>query len=124
MRGIFWNSRGLLDSAKSHFLAETASEQNLDFISLMETGRPNFTSQFLGNISGGMDFAWYCLPPHGRSGGILLGVNRNSLDVRKMEWGIMLLSFTCVPNLTVLIGPLLCSMGLRNTRTYLLSWLS
>ena len=40
--------------------------------------------QFFGTFSSVLDFVWYCLPPRGRSGGILLGANKASLDVRKM----------------------------------------
>ena len=32
MKGIFWNSRGLSDLAKTKFLADTVREQSLDFI--------------------------------------------------------------------------------------------
>lgn len=63
MKGIFWNSRGLADLAKRRFLAEASKDYKLDFIALLETGRDNFTSQFLGTISGGLDFDWHCLPP-------------------------------------------------------------
>ena len=53
MRGIFWNSRGLRDLAKRRFLADASLEHHLDFIALSETGRSNFTSQFLATLSGG-----------------------------------------------------------------------
>ena len=54
MRGIFWNSRGLRDLAKRRFLADASLEHHLDFIALSETGRSNFTSQFLATLSGGL----------------------------------------------------------------------
>jgi exonuclease III len=38
MKGIFWNSKGLHDLAKSGFLSQTTKEENLDFICLQETG--------------------------------------------------------------------------------------
>ena len=47
-------------------------DEKLDFVVLFVTGRDNFTSQFLGMISRGYDFDWHCLPPSGKSGGILL----------------------------------------------------
>lgn len=56
MKGMFWNSRGLRDLAKIRFLAETTLHHSLDFIALMETGRDNFTSQFLNSLSGGVEF--------------------------------------------------------------------
>jgi hypothetical protein len=42
MRGIFWNSRGLSDLAKTRFLRETSMEQDLAFIALLETGKRDF----------------------------------------------------------------------------------
>ena len=74
MKGIFWNSRGLKDLAKRRFLVDASIEHRLDFITLSETGRDNFSPQFLSTLSGGIDFDWHCLPPRGRSDGILLGV--------------------------------------------------
>lgn len=37
MKGIFWNSRGLLDLAKYWYVAENIKEHNLDFVALLET---------------------------------------------------------------------------------------
>ena len=53
MKGIFWNSIGLADLAKRRFLSDTLVEQKLDFMALLETGRANFTPQFLSTISRG-----------------------------------------------------------------------
>ena len=50
-------------------LAKTSRDQNLDFIVVMETVRPDFTAQFLGNICDNIDYEWYCLP-YGKSCGI------------------------------------------------------
>ena len=93
MRGIFWNSRGLKDLAKRRFLAEAALEQRLDFVALSETGRDNFAPQFLSSLVGGIDFDWHCLPPRGRSGGILLGVRCDSLEVRSVVMGDFAVKF-------------------------------
>ena len=87
MKGIFWNRRGLADLAKRRFLSDTSVEQKLDFMALLETGRDNFTSQFLNTISRGVDFDWHCLPPRGRSGGILLGVKCETLEVLNVVHG-------------------------------------
>ena len=93
MKGIFWNSRGLKDLAKRRFLAEASLEHRLDFIALSETGRDNFAPQFLNTLSGGVDFDWHCLPPRGRSGGILLGVRCDSLEVRSVVMGDFAVKF-------------------------------
>jgi hypothetical protein len=38
-------------------------------------------------LANGLDFSWFCLPPHGRSGGILVGINNVSLQVGTVETG-------------------------------------
>jgi hypothetical protein len=53
MKGIFWNSRGFSDLAKTRFLRETFKEQNLTFIALLETGKKDFSQDSLNNFSGG-----------------------------------------------------------------------
>ena len=93
MRGIFWNSRGLKDLAKRRFLAYASIEYKLDFIALSETGRGNFSLRFLSTLSGGVDFDWHCLPPRGRSVGVLLGVRCESLEVRSVVMGDFAVKF-------------------------------
>jgi hypothetical protein len=87
MKGSFWNSDGFKDVAKHAVVNETIREHKLDFFAVLETGRDNFSAPFLKNISGGLDFAWYCLPPQGRSGGILVGINAQSLNVKNIISG-------------------------------------
>jgi len=53
MKGIFWNSRGLRDLAKTKFLSNTTREQGLDFIALLETGKKDFTQAKLDRYCGG-----------------------------------------------------------------------
>jgi hypothetical protein len=62
-------------------------------MALLETGRDNFTSQFLNTISGGVDFDWHCLPPKGWFGGILLGVKCESLEVLNVVYGDFAVKF-------------------------------
>lgn len=93
MRDIFWNSRGLRDLAKTRFLSEATLEHQLDFIAIMETGRDNFTSQFLSSLSAGVDFDWHCLPPRGRYGGILLGFRCDTFQVREVVFGDFAVKF-------------------------------
>ena len=93
MKGIFWNSRGLKDLAKRRFLAEASVEHRLDFIALSETATDNFVPKFLNTLSGGIDFDWHCLPPRGRSGGILLGVRCEALEVQSVVMGDFAVKF-------------------------------
>jgi hypothetical protein len=75
MNGTIWNSGGFKDQAKHSVVHDTIAKFHLDFFAVRETGRDNFSAPFLNNLSGGRDFLWYCLPPQGRSGGILVGFN-------------------------------------------------
>ena len=73
MKGMIWNSDGFGDTAKNFALQEAIRENKLSFAAVLETGRSNFSAPFLKKILGGAEYAWYSLPPHGRSGGILAG---------------------------------------------------
>jgi hypothetical protein len=37
--------------------------------------------RFLKNLSGGRNFLWHSKAPHGRSGGMLLGVDQQLFDI-------------------------------------------
>jgi hypothetical protein len=88
MKGAFWNSDGFRDPAKHSLVHENIRDLKLDFFfAILETGRDNFAAPFLGHLSGGLDFEWYCLPPQGRSGGILVGINNATLKVNKVTNG-------------------------------------
>jgi hypothetical protein len=93
MKGIFWNNRGLSDFAKTRFLRETSKEQHLSFIALLETGKKDFSQDSLNNFSGGRNFVWHLTVPHGRSGGISLGVNLDVLDVGSIDDGDFFVKF-------------------------------
>jgi exonuclease III/ubiquitin len=87
MKGIFWNSRGLGDLAKHNFLSNLSKEQHLNFIAIMETGRRDFSDSTLRHLCGGVDFLWHSMPPRGRSGGMLLGVNPSVFDIGAIDEG-------------------------------------
>jgi hypothetical protein len=93
MKGFMWNSDGFGDLAKHLAVKEAIKEHSLDFVVISETGRPKFTTPFLSNLASGMDLNWYCLPPRGRSGGILAGINNASLTVTKVITGEFCVKF-------------------------------
>ena len=93
MKGFFWNSRGLSDLAKYRYLAEAIRDHNLDFVAVMETGKQDMSKSNLSRLSGGADFIWHCLPPRGRSGGILLGINASFLDLSLIVEGEFYIKF-------------------------------
>jgi exonuclease III len=94
MKGVFWNSRGLADLAKHRFLAELVKEEQINFIALSETGRDSFPDHTLKNLCGGHEFLWHAMAPHGRSGGILLGVDLNTFDIGAIDEGDFYVKFT------------------------------
>ena len=81
MNGMFSNSRGLRDLAKHLFFADCVRDHNLDFLGISETVRRDFSQALLNCLSGGVDFTWISRPPRGRSGGILLGVRDETMEV-------------------------------------------
>jgi hypothetical protein len=87
MKGCFWNGDSVGDLAKHSFVHESIREHKLYFFAILETGRSRFSRPFLNHLSGGLDYIWYCLPPQGRSGNILVGINNATLRVNKMSNG-------------------------------------
>ena len=67
--------------AKTKFLTDMTRQQNLYFIALVETGKKDFTQTTFNGLCGGKKFLWHWTEPHGMSGGILLGVNLDVLDI-------------------------------------------
>jgi hypothetical protein len=79
--------------AKSRFPSDTSREQNLDFIALLETCKNDFSPTTLSNLSGGRNFVWHWTTPHGRSGGILLGVDIDTMDIGSIDDGDFFVKF-------------------------------
>jgi hypothetical protein len=87
MNGMFSNSRGLRDLAKHLHIAHCINDHNLDFVAISETGRRDFSQHLLNRLSGEKDFDWTSQPPRGRSGGILLGVRTDTMEVMARSGG-------------------------------------
>jgi hypothetical protein len=104
LRGLSWNSEGFRDPGKHLFVKEAIREYQLDFIALLETGRSNFSNSFISGLSGGVEFAWFCLPPIGRSGGILVGINASTLQIKGWRMGNFVSRFMSVRNMMGLNG--------------------
>src|SRR5579883_2669730 len=93
MKGLFWNRRGLSDLAKYRYIAEAVRDNGLDFVAVMETGKQDMSKSNLARLSGGADFVWHCLPPKGRSGGMLLGVKEATFDLSLIVEGEFYIKF-------------------------------
>jgi mannosylglycoprotein endo-beta-mannosidase len=87
MTGCFVNIRGVEHPDKQRFLRETIREEGVCFIGLCETIKSNYTPNWLKKIAGNRNFAWESVPPVGRSGGILLGVDTDYHEILETETG-------------------------------------
>jgi hypothetical protein len=67
---------------------------NLDYIGFQETKKEEFTNSFLKNLLGNRNFVWNFLPAVGTSGGILVGINADLLEV--LAWEIKTFSVSAV----------------------------
>jgi hypothetical protein len=81
MNGMFRNSRGLRDLAKHSHITDCCRDYNLGFLAISETGKRAYSQSFLDRLSGGINFQWFSRPPRGRSGGMLLDVRTDTMDV-------------------------------------------
>ena len=72
---------------KIRFLSDTTLEKSLDFITLSEVGRRDYSQSFLKNLCVGKHFLGHCKSPSGRSSGILMGINLTTFDIGEIEEG-------------------------------------
>ena len=62
-------------------IADSIRDHHLDFVGISETGKRDFSVSLLIRLAGGVDFTWISRPPRGRSGGLLLGVRKDTMEV-------------------------------------------
>jgi hypothetical protein len=79
-------------------------DQRLYFIVLLETNDLILLHPFLKHLSLGLDFMWCYLPPSGRSGGILVGINMETTSIQRVGIGDFCVRFWLSLNLMVLSG--------------------
>lgn len=87
LRGLVWNCGGIGDSEKKKFIREQINKNSLDFVGIQETMKVDFHPLELSNSSAQEPFDWSFLPSKGKSGGILVGTNNNSLVKGEVELG-------------------------------------
>ena len=81
MIGAFWNLRGISKLGMAACLTDIIRSYKLDFICLMETMKHTYTDKFFRKFDFAGDFFWKWAPSVGKSGGILVGVRSESLEV-------------------------------------------
>jgi hypothetical protein len=90
---MFWSSNSLGDQAKPRFLFDSMVEHQLDFIALLETKKSNFNLNELAHFCANKNFIWDWTPPNGRSGEILVGLNKDMIEVLDIIHGNFTLKF-------------------------------
>ena len=80
MRVLNWNARGLNAPKKRRILRDLILDNSIDLIAIQETKKENFSLRILKSISHRFD-TWLWVESHGRSGGILVGCDRDRKSV-------------------------------------------
>ena len=75
------------DLGKRNFLHDLSVEKGLDFIAILETHKRDFSDEILNSFCADREFSWHWIPPKGRSGGILIGVNQQTFLVENVHLG-------------------------------------
>jgi hypothetical protein len=60
---------------------------------VLETKKPDFNINELGHFCANRDFLWDWMPPNGRSGGLLVGIQKEKFDVLDISHGNFILKF-------------------------------
>jgi hypothetical protein len=81
-----WNCRGIKKGV-SAFLSNLIVEHNFHFIGLQETLQPNIDDIIIRSIDVKQSYLWKWIPSSGKSGGILVGINLEFLEVGAFSEG-------------------------------------
>lgn len=86
---IFWNVRvrGIIKPARRRQIKEYIYELHLDYVGLQETKKQDFTDRELAEIGGNCSFTWIWVPAQGLSGGILVGIKTDIMEMEDVKIG-------------------------------------
>jgi len=87
MKILFWNIRGLNSGGRKKQLGELLSKHQVDVVCLQETIKQKFTNRELTSLAGGQDMPWEWIRPEGRSGGLLIGADKDCLEITEYKVG-------------------------------------
>lgn len=60
--------------AKIRHIANCVRDHDLNYVATAKSSKHDFSVHVLDHLSGDFDFTWNCVLPHGRSNGILPGI--------------------------------------------------
>ena len=86
MNSLFWNYRGAGKRGRAICFSDIIRDHSLDFIGILETKKEKFTPKYLRKIDPFERFNWNWVPSVGKSGGILCGIKKETLDI--VSWTI------------------------------------
>lgn len=84
--------RGLGNPGRRGQLAELMRKHRVEIVCLQETIRVSFKDIELDRFCEGRDFQWLTKPAEGHSGGLLMGVNLEQVEVKEVDLGEFYLS--------------------------------
>lgn len=87
MRNLFWNVRGIGKSARRRQVNEYIYSEHLDCVRIQETKKQDFSDSDLREMAGMLDFTWKWVPSVGLSGGIIMGINNENLEMEDCNLG-------------------------------------
>lgn len=87
MKGLFWNIRGMGNIEKTGHLQDLIRDHKLNFVAILETVKHDFSTELLNKLSSGRNMHWCWMAARGRSGGILVGMDKDKVNVLNEKTG-------------------------------------
>jgi exonuclease III len=87
MRILMWNVRGLGKAGRRKQVRDHILHNDIDVVGLQETVKKEFLDSDLCDLAGGLNFIWFWLEAKGKSGGMLVGVKIDVLEVEDNTQG-------------------------------------
>jgi exonuclease III len=87
MKMLFWNIRDWGQEGRRRQLKDFINREGVDMIGVQETIMDDFSMNELEQIGGKVDFVWNWLSAKGHSGGILLGIKEDVVEVGVVDQG-------------------------------------
>lgn len=104
MNILFWNVRGLGSKGRKAQLKKVLQEHRISYVCLSDTMKQNFNNKELNALAGGVAFKWVWFPSRGHSGGLLMGVDEDLVEVKHVESGDHFQSMTLTQEMIILNG--------------------
>lgn len=94
MKILIWNIRRVGKPARIRQFKEIIARERVEMVGVQETIKQTFTAADMAKIDPGGCLTWNWVPARGHSGGILVGVKEDNLQVENWETGTYYLGVT------------------------------